>query len=555
MRKKKIFSGLLAVVLLVVSSGFITHVQDDYFEVSKNLEIFGKLYREIHSLYVDKTNPSLLMRTGIDAMLGSLDPYTNFIDEGQAEDVEFLFTGQYAGVGLAVEQFGGRIVVTDIVKGLPANRAGLKVGDEVIRINQTMMNGLSQPLDSIRQLIRSPQGAVLDMEVSRPGTPAILKLKINREWVKLANVPYFGFADDATGYVVLSGFTQGAADEVRTAIETLKAMKPGLRGLVLDLRNNPGGRLDEAVKVVNLFVPAQETVVETRGRLEGTHQAYLTQRAAVLPDLPLVVLVNGQSASAAEIVAGAIQDMDRGLIAGSRSFGKGLVQTVRPLTYNTQIKITTAKYYTPSGRCIQAIEYLNGQEAKNYTADSLKGKYFTRNGRTVYGGGGIMPDLEVEDVTIAQILQALNNQHLIFEFAVKFLSENASKSIDPEKFVVTDAVYADFQAFLKKKQFDYRTEVDQQLTALRAVAEEEAYLPVLASELNQMESTLKSFRKADLAKSKKEIARVLRLEIVRQAHFQEGAFAASLTDDPLILKALAALANGDQYKKLLTPAP
>ncbi|MCB0844758.1 MAG: S41 family peptidase, partial [Bacteroidetes bacterium] len=397
MLKKRRFLVLSLVIMVSFSVGFITHVPDNYFEISKNLDIFGKLYREINSLYVDDTDPSELMRTGIDAMLNSLDPYTNYIGEEEIEDFRFMSTGKYGGIGALIGKRKGNIVVLEPYDGYPAQKAGLKAGDQILQIEDTKI-GSDKEVSDVRDLLRGEEGTPVKLTIQRLGEEEPMILSLERDQVKVDNVPYSGMVNDHIGYIALTGFTQDAGKEVKKALEKLKKEHSSLSGLILDLRGNPGGRLDEAINVANVFITQKEKIVETRGRQEESRRALYANRPATDDMTPLAVLVNSRSASASEIVAGSIQDLDRGIVVGNRSFGKGLVQNIRPLSYNSQLKVTTAKYYTPSGRCIQAINYADRNEDGSVARipDSLKNSFTTRNGRTVYDGGGIEPDFDVK---------------------------------------------------------------------------------------------------------------------------------------------------------------
>ena len=549
MKKKPLILGTLGVTAVFLLTGFVTRINDDYIEVVKNLEIFGKLYREVNSLYVDETDPSLLMRTGIDAMLATLDPYTNFIDEGQADEIEFLSTGQYAGIGFSLGDHDGVMTVTEVLLNSPADVAGIYVGDVVEAVNGIRVKS---NLDSLRQMIKGPSGAQLDISLVRANGKRE-KISVKREWVKVPNVPYFGLTQDKMGYIALTGFSLGAGDEVRQAVTQLMAMNPGLPGIVLDLRDNPGGRLDEAVKVANVFIPAQETVVETRGRVEGSRQIYQTQRTPVSSDVPLVVLINKGSASASEIVAGAIQDLDRGIVLGRQSYGKGLVQNVRPLSYNTQLKVTTAKYYTPSGRCIQSVNYDAKHQEGVAIPENLRGTYYTRNRRVVYGGGGIIPDVKVEEHSAPEILTALHEKRMIFDFAAKYVSENRASLPDPQSFVVTPQLVGAFKSYLKERQFTWAGVLDQQLESLKQAASDEAYLDDFSANIASISADISAGKTQEMENHLPEISRALRLEIIRQAYHDQGVYVSALKDDRDLKEANRVLSQNETYRKTLFP--
>ncbi|MEO0471658.1 MAG: S41 family peptidase [Bacteroidota bacterium] len=550
-KKKKLLTWAL-VVSLSFSLGFVTDVDDNYFEISKNLDIFGKLYREINSLYVDDTDPSRLMRTGIDAMLNSLDPYTSYISENEIEDLRFMSTGQYGGIGALVGKRNGKILILEPYEDYPADESGIKAGDEVISVDGKPVVGDGFEVADVRNLLRGEKGSSLQLEVKRMGEANPIKLSIRRDRIRIDNVPYHGMLDEEIGYISLTGFTQDAGKEVQRATQKMKKEHPDLKGIILDLRDNPGGRLDEAVNVANVFIPQKETVVETRGRIDGSQRSHLAQRPAVDTRIPLAVLVNSSSASASEIVAGAIQDLDRGLIVGQRSFGKGLVQNIRPLSYNTQLKVTTAKYYTPSGRCIQAINYAerNADGSVARIPDSLKNAFKTRSGRTVYDGGGIEPDIFVEPESVERVTIELNRQGIIFDFATDFVNRNP-QAPDAREFVITDAIYQDFMAYSQKREFDFSTRAHDQLDKLAAIVKDEAYATQLNNDLRALSLKLDAQKDKDLVKHRNEIQRLLRLEIVKRYHYQDGAIEASFADDAEITAAVEALKDGSQYHKLL----
>lgn len=542
----------LGVVILSFSVGFVSDISDNYFEISKNLDIFGRLYREVNTLYVEETDPSKLMRTGIDAMLASLDPYTNYISEEEVEDFRFISTGAYAGVGALIGKRDNRIVVLEPYQGYPADQAGLKAGDQLLRIDGTLVDGRTMETVDIRDLLRGQKGSTVALEVKRPGVSEPLTITITRDRIKIDNVPYYGMVDDEVGYIALTGFTEDAGKEVERALEDLRTEQPNLKGLILDLRGNPGGRLDEAVNVTNVFVPRREMVVETRGRVEGSDQKHFAKQPSIDLDLPLTVLIDGGSASASEIVAGAIQDLDRGVIIGSRSFGKGLVQNIRPLVYKTQLKVTTAKYYTPSGRCIQAIDYAERDEDGSVSRipDSLRSVFYTRNGRPVRDGGGIGPDVEVTHENTPLIARALVNEGVIFEFANQYVSEHPALG-EPTDFAIDQALYEEFVAFARQSNYRYQTPADLELERLREVVAEESYAELLEEQLDAISSQLAEEKDQDLLRYQEAIALLIEKEIVGRYYYQAGAIEAGLDSDPDIAQALTVLRDPARYAAIL----
>lgn len=549
MRKTKYILSFLLLLSLTFGAGFVHELSDNYFEISKNLDIFGKLYREINLHYVDETNPETLIRTGIEAMLHSLDPYTNYVPEEDLENYQFMSTGQYGGIGALVGKREGKMLIIEPYQGYPADRSGLKAGDQIIQVQGTPIEP-SFEVSDVRRLLRGEKGSPVSITVLRNDQEQTFSLE--RARVRINNVPYFGMVDEAIGYISLTGFTQDAGREVQQALLALKEEQPDLKGVILDLRDNPGGRLDEAVNVANVFLPQQARIVETRGRTEESMATYRARRAPIDEEIPLAVLINERSASASEIVAGAIQDLDRGLIIGQRSFGKGLVQNVRPLSYNTQLKITTAKYYTPSGRCIQAVNYKdrddNGRARR--IPDSLYAKFYTQNGRVVFDGGGISPDVTVEDPEDAPVVASLISQGLIFDFATQFALEHPSMA-EPRKFQFTDAHYQDFVTFVKSSGFSYETPADREFQRLKATLEAESYLPSLDKELKRLEVALIAQKETDINAYQAEIAPLIEEEIAKRFYYKRGMVEVRFDDDPDILSSLKLLKDQATYQNML----
>lgn len=542
---------LIVTGLAAFSLGFVVHPFDNYFEISKNMDVFGKLYREINAVYVDEVNPSQLMKVGIEAMLEELDPYTNFFSESQIEDFKVMSTGQYSGIGATVNWRDGRLLVTEIKQESPSIEAGLKAGDEILQIDDQPVDHSVQDLDEINNLLRGASGDKVKLKVRRLGQAQPLEIAVERKSGRQLNVPYYGMADEHIGYIILSGFTQDAGKEVAEATLALKKQDPQLAGIILDLRGNPGGLLNESVNVTNVFVPRGEMIVETRGRMEGATRQYHTRRNAVDTEIPLAVIVNSSSASASEIVSGTIQDLDRGVIVGTRSYGKGLVQNVRPLSYNTQLKVTIAKYYTPSGRCIQAIDYSHRNEdgSVGRIPDSLQTAFKTRNGRTVYDGGGIAPDLEVPKPVYQPVTQALLDQGLIFDFATQYNIRH--ESIPPVKdFTITDEIYKEFTDFVAERGFGFESQTDVELANLAEAVEANQYTS-LKQDLQALSQKIARQKELDIHKHKAEIAHLLRLEIIKRYYYDEGLIEASFDSDPNVLKSVDILRRPEAYKKIL----
>ena len=521
---------------------------DDYFEISKNLDIFGKLYREINTRYVEDTDPERLMRTGINAMLNSLDPYTNFIDESEIEDFHFMSTGQYGGIGALVGKREDRIMILEPYQGYPADLAGIEAGDQLLAIEgKNISSGLS--VTDVRNLLRGEKGTELVIQVDRQGEE--MSFRLTRERIRVNNVSYSGKINDHIGYIALEGFTLDAGKEVRNQVLEMKKEDPQLQGIILDLRGNPGGRLDEAVNVSNVFLPANEKIVETRGRSETSRSVYLARKAPADTELPLVVLIDRTSASASEIVAGAIQDLDRGVIVGQRSFGKGLVQNIRPLSYGTQLKITTAKYYTPSGRCIQAVDYnRNPQSWSRQIPDSLRATFTTRAGRTVKDGGGIEPDVAIPLTETPDIVEALIGQGLIFDYATQYKTHH-SQIESPEAFALNGTDFQQFSQWLNRQEFQFETEAEKRLNTLEAALEAEGKLEAVRASLQQLRSKITAQTQTDLTQYQLQITELIEEEIASRYYYKPGMIRATFDSDPEIIQAVDILNSPQRYQDLL----
>lgn len=540
--------GLLILALVGTTASTVYISQN--FEIAKNLDIFATLFRELVVNYVDEVNPSELMKTGIDEMLSSLDPYTNFIPESEIEDYRFMTTGQYGGIGSLIVKRGEYIYISEPYEGFPAQRAGLLPGDKILKINGE--SAKSRSSEEVSSLLKGQPGTEVFLLIEREGEAKPLQKALKREVVRINNIPYYGMLNDKTGYIKLTGFTQNAGREVRDAFQSLKA-DHNLESIVLDLRGNGGGLLNEAVNVANLFIDKNKLVVSTRGKIAERNTSHHTLNNPIDKEIPLVVLVDRGSASASEIVAGAIQDFDRGIIIGNRTFGKGLVQNVVPLSYNTQLKVTVAKYYIPSGRCIQAIDYAQKNEDGSVAAipDSLKTPFKTAKGRTVYDGGGIEPDINLAPPTLSNISIALLTRFHIFDFANKFARETPSIT-QPENFEITDAVYTEFIRFLEGKDYDYTTESEMYLQRLMAAAQKDKYFQAIEAEYRQLKDKIMHNKEEDLLTFRPEIESFLREEIAARYFHQQGRVRASLREDTAIAKALEVLNNTAQYHKMLS---
>ncbi|MFD0940558.1 S41 family peptidase [Pedobacter boryungensis] len=555
MKKVKIGILLFSIGLLSLTFAF----KEDLFLVSKNLDIFASLYKEININYVEETNPTDLMRTSIDAMLEGLDPYTEYIPESEIEDYKLKYVStQYGGIGAGTLFIEGKLFVNEVSEGNPANKQGIKPGDQIVKINGIDTKGKDR--SQISQLLRGPKGSSLSLVIIREGT--VLNKTLVREEIKQPNVSYSGILDNQIGYIRLDKFLENSGQEVATALENINKEKP--KGIILDLRNNGGGILQEAVKIVNLFVDKNILVVTQKGRNPEKTIAYKTVNQPVSPQIPLVVLVNGSSASASEIVAGALQDLDRAIIIGQRSYGKGLVQQTFNLPYNSLVKVTVAKYYTPSGRCIQALDYAhknqNGEAEK--FADSVMKAYDTKAGRTVYNGNGVYPDVFVAPVKYSPITISLINKNLLFDYANNY--KKANKEIENVKtFQLSDANYTQFINSLADKDYSYTSRTERLLSDLRTEAENENKLGAVRTDLEELKSKMLSAKKTDLITHKTEIKRVLETQIISRYYFERGKIEQAFQYDKEILQAktlfnnqqqmLAILKGDGQYKKIGTP--
>ncbi len=546
---KKHFSKILILVLftstIVLSVGFV----NNEFEISKNLDIFATLFKQLHLNYVDEINSATLIKTAIDDMLESLDPYTNFIPEDEVEDLRFMTTGQYGGIGALIQKRGDFIVVTDPYYGFPAQKAGLVAGDVVIEVNGKSIKSLTST--DVSNLLRGQPGTSIKMKIKRYKIDEIIEKEIVREEVKIDNIPYSGLVDNNIGYIKLTSFTQNAGNEVKDAFTALKE-KTSLKGIIIDLRGNGGGLLNEAVNITNLFVDKGNLVVSTKGKIVDRNTKHQTLNPPVDTEIPLAILVDRSSASASEIVAGAIQDFDRGIIVGQRTYGKGLVQNVVPLSYNAKLKVTVAKYYIPSGRCIQAINYAERNEdgSIHRIPDSLKVAFKTKNGRTVFDGGGIEPDVVIEPYTYSNIGISLVTKNLIFDYATKFFFEN-EKIPNNKDFQITDKIYKDFLNYIADKDYDYTTQSEKKLKELKEAAEKEKYYSSIKNEYEQLNKNLIHNKVEDLVTFRKEIEFLLKNEIVSRYYFQKGRIESSLNFDSELDSAISIINKPVRYKSIL----
>ena len=519
-----------------------------YFEIAKNLDIFATLFKEVNALYVDEVNPNTLVRTGIDAMLNSLDPYTNYIPEDEVEDFRTLNTGQYGGIGAVTREIENRTVVTMVMKGFAAEKGGLKIGDEIVKIDDINLSDLSR--EEANHLMKGQIGTPVRIGVKRPGIAELIDLNFVREKIKLSNVPYFGLVASDVGYVQLSDFTPDAGKEVKHAIVTLK--EQGARAIVLDLRGNPGGLLMEAVNVTNLFIPKGQKVVSTKGKIPENNLSYETLNHALDTEIPVSILINRGSASASEIVAGTLQDYDRAVIIGEKSFGKGLVQVSRPLSYNSQLKVTTAKYYTPTGRCIQVLDYTHRRPDGSVGSipDSLKRTFLTSNGRTVYDGGGINPDIEIETEESHPLTQVLYTKGFVFDYVSQYATTHPDAP-DARTFSLSDDEYTKFVTWMKGKNYSYQSYLEYQLKKFEDEAKRERYFGDLKGQLEQIKTKIGESKKNELVLYKDQVKAMLEEEIVARYYLEKGSVESGFKYDKELTKAIDVLHNSEQYKKIL----
>lgn len=546
-KKYRLFLAIAAIAGYAFLSYSFT---DNYFEISKNLDIYSTTLKELDLYYVDSINPGEMVKTSIDAMLATLDPYTDYIPESEIEDFRFMTTGEYGGIGAIVQRDSNGIEIAEPYLGSPAAKAGLNAGDKIVSIDGISTTGKNT--DDVGKLLKGQAGTTVKLMILSPNATAPVEKILTREVIKVSNVPYYGMLTNDIGYIRLTEFTENAGDNVRNALVDLEKNHK-LKGVVLDLRNNPGGLLNEAVKVVNIFEPKGQLVVNTKGRSKEWNRPDMTTGEPLDTTIRIAVVVNGGSASASEIVTGSIQDLDRGVVIGTRTYGKGLVQQTHPLSYNAQLKFTVAKYYIPSGRCIQALDYSHrsADGTVNKVPDSLKSAFRTRHGRVVYDGGGIAPDINVDASKMSPVAINLETQFYIFNYATQFRLTHAS--IAPaDSFSLSDEEYNKFTDYVKAHNFKYTTKSDQLLKQLKEATENEKYDGDLKSSYDKIDKEMSEAKKNDLVKFKPEIKHLLEEEIVSRYYYEKGRIQSGLKGDEDMDKSIEILNNTATYDSVLT---
>lgn len=544
--KKWTITASLPIILFVLFA--YTSPGERYFEIAKNLDIFATLFKEVNAYYVDEVNPNTFIKSGIDAMLATLDPYTNYIPEDDIENYRTMTTNQYGGIGALIGRSNNKNLVIMPYEGFPAFEAGLKIGDQLLKVNDVDVT--DKNTNEISKLLKGQANTEVEIQVKRYGIDEPIAFNLKREKITIDNVPYYGMVTEDIGYIKLTDFTTSAGKEVSKAVTSLKGK--GAKKVILDLRENPGGLLNEAVNVTNIFIPRGEEIVNTKGKVTDWNKTYKGLNNPVDTEIPLAILTNHRSASASEIVAGTIQDYDRGVLVGKKTFGKGLVQATRPLSYNSQLKVTTAKYYIPSGRCIQAINYSERNEdgSVKRIPDSLKVEFKTRNKRPVFDGGGIDPDISVDYRNLAPIAISLIGKGLIFDYATMFYYTHDSIP-SPKEFRLSEDQFNEFMVWLKDKDYDYVSRVEKTLDELIKLSKEEKYNGTVESTIKELKKEIHHNKEKDLDKFSAEIKSILEEEIATRYYFQRGMVEASFNNDPQVLEAVKVLNDLKQYEEIL----
>jgi len=539
----------ISAILLIGLLPFIAIAQTtNYFETSKNLEIFTDLFKELDMYYVDEVNSGDLMKTAIDEMLTSLDPYTTYIPESDIEDYRFMTTGQYGGIGAMITKRKEYVYISEPYEGFPAQKAGLMAGDKIVEVNGKSAKG--KTTEELSKILKGQPNTEVSILIERKGQePFVVNFK--REKVTVKSIPYYGFLGNGIAYIKLRSFTRNCSNDIKNALTDLKTQQE-LKGIILDLRSNPGGLLNESIDIVNLFVEKGENIVITKGKIKDWEKTYKSRHFPEDKETPLIILINQNSASASEIVSGAIQDLDRGVVVGKRSYGKGLVQQTRKLSYNSQLKVTVAKYYIPSGRCIQALDYSNRNKdgSVGKIPDSLISTFKTRNGRKVKDGGGITPDVKVKQDEISDITISIIRERLIFDYATDFRLENDS-IISADNFEITDNEFEKFTSYLEDKKYEYTTATEDALEIFKEISEKENSFDEIEEQYNLLSSQIKNNKENDLSKNKEELKEFLSDEIVSRYFYQEGRIINRLKYDKEVKEAINILHDLNRYNEIL----
>ncbi|MEN8789547.1 MAG: S41 family peptidase [Flavobacteriaceae bacterium] len=538
MLRRKIIIPIVAVLILFVGTGF----KNDFFEIAKQIEIFTTLFKELNMNYVDETNPGELMDTAIKNMLDDLDPYTKFLNEQDVEAYKINNAGKYSGIGALVRSYNNKLLIIEPYQNYPADKSGLKAGDEIIQIGDILISDFK---DDATELLKGARNTSVDVTFVRQGQT--MTTTIEREAIEVDAVPFYKMADDKTGYIVLNKFNAKASQQTKKALQDLKGQ--GAEQIILDLRGNPGGLLSEAINVTNLFVPKGELIVTTKSKVKKFNNEYKTKNPAEDAEIPLAVLINSSSASASEIVSGSLQDLDRAVIIGARSFGKGLVQRPLRLTYGTQLKVTISRYYTTSGRCIQALDYRNRDELGNAVRNSEFKEFTTRNGRKVHDGGGVLPDLEIETLKSNSLVKALQSNNTIFDYATRYYYDHPNTEL--KTFDFTDQDFEHFKAFVSKSNFEYVTNTEKVLKEAMVGKDKYLFGEGVIQQYQKLLSEIDRSKADALDSYKSSIQKGLEDEIVKRYFYREGLYEYYLDQDEAILSARAILANRDQYDEIL----
>ncbi|MCX2679041.1 S41 family peptidase [Galbibacter sp. EGI 63066] len=536
--KKRVIIPVVAVVLLLIGSGF----KNDFFEIAKQIEIFTTMFKELNMNYVDETNPAELMDTAIKNMLEDLDPYTRFMNEQDVEGFKINNAGEYSGIGAVVRSYDNKLLIVEPYKNYPADKAGLKAGDEIIKIGDIDVSDFK---DDASELLKGSSNSDVDITYLRQGKT--MTTVISREEIEVDAVPYFKKVDDETGYIVLSKFNSKASKQTEEALESLKDQ--GAKKIILDLRGNPGGLLTEAINVCNLFVPKKELIVSTKSNVKKFNKEYYTRKNPVDTEIPLIVLINGRSASASEIVSGALQDLDRAVVVGARSFGKGLVQRPIKLTYGTQLKVTISRYYTPSGRCIQSLDYWNRDENGNAVTKKQFNEFKTRNGRKVYDGGGVMPDIEVSRLKDNILTKALLQNNVVFDYATEYYYKNPTNNMADFNF--TEADYQNFKDYVAQSGFDYETETEKTLKEVMSDNEFELFGESVKNDYQQLLDDINKSKLASLDSFQQSITKNIEDDLIVRYFYRDGLYDYYLKNDEAIQTSAQILKDESKYSSIL----